>query len=1230
MAASSSASMRVHSHPLSPEQTVISGRRSRAKLDVPETQSSTSYFTLKAQSEQHFDDPGGRESQTLKAGPSRGGGHGDAGARHGRRPNQSLTSLWNGNPKPPVFVISESEELDRKDHSLSSPLLEMLEEHPVKELAQFGPVTTSQVLSTKWHDMSDEQIQTEISRFSTAGSPSETPAHPYHSTLRVLSAALDRLSRARIDLEESRKRLEEKERKRREKSQLLLRELQPSELDVARRMLDTLFADDSEDLEVSKKRSLNSLAESLNEALTDQVPMARSVPMESSTPIAILTPKEVRETVALPDESSLPKNNTPDASSSSDKSSKVRHRGRSESVSSIAASSVKSERSAIGNWMGTWWGKERSEKSTSGRTTPSLSKNEAGASVSPSVEVDAPPVTPGRDAPRVPHVGKGHRRKSHKSVFAALGFSLANSPATAGREGSLSPTDQRSSEPVESPRAIVGSPMHGVFPATPIAPQLTKSLDLPESESAVQTPTGSQDAHHDYPQGVTLKAIVQASRVMTNDPSSILVSREEGASEVIEALALQLVRNARDDGVSLRAKPKEKPNGAKDIHEVKSPKVSMALPASEGATMTLNKALIAQESAKQTAKKSQMLASSFVNPSIGSFIAHQHRKLSSVVGIAAMGGHVNAAKDTSVSPARTNSNATSTQPQSNGKPGSVPLESIVPDTAKPPTHYLSRTYTSVTAKNFKPSIPLPASRLSVRQKDPNVEHFTDRYGFLYDVSQYDVLLLLRATECGNTAPACLTGIKIADRYEDDEWQEDSDERQGKIDVIKDACECSGIPGDAHPATPASRDEPIVCSVENRGESIKSPSLKREPSTVSSRERSSTITSNATSVAKSQTSILTVDSDTPLHGCANTVRHMLAQLTEIHDQNQRTQRKVWDAFLKQRSKVLKPNKSSGQSATTSLGGAAALLGLGTSVEEEELSHSEGLIGFAQMGHSASREERKEFERLLRGGIPLVYRPKVWLECSGGLEMREPGLFQDLLAAKASDDAVLAEIEKDVGRTMPLNVFFGGDGAGVDKLRRVLIAYSRRNPDVGYCQGMNLVASTLLLVYADEEEAFWVLAAIIEHLLPGDFFSPSLLVSRACPLVLLDYVEEMAPKLHAHLNELGVDLPAICFSWFLSLFTDCLPVETLFRVWDILLVDGPDVLFRIALSILLDNEAELLRCGSIPSMYVALESLPTRMWKADKLLQSESDLHNSVLHSDIIKRRNAHVADLKSFM
>ena len=52
---------------------------------------------------------------------------------------------------------------------------------------------------------------------------------------------------------------------------------------------------------------------------------------------------------------------------------------------------------------------------------------------------------------------------------------------------------------------------------------------------------------------------------------------------------------------------------------------------------------------------------------------------------------------------------------------------------------------------------------------------------------------------------------------------------------------------------------------------------------------------------------------------------------------------------------------------------------------------------------------------------------------------------------------------------------------------------------------------------------------------------LLPLHVCPLVLLDYVQESMPKLAAHLVELTINLPMIFFSWFLSLFTDCLPVE-----------------------------------------------------------------------------------------
>jgi hypothetical protein len=318
---------------------------------------------------------------------------------------------------------------------------------------------------------------------------------------------------------------------------------------------------------------------------------------------------------------------------------------------------------------------------------------------------------------------------------------------------------------------------------------------------------------------------------------------------------------------------------------------------------------------------------------------------------------------------------------------------------------------------------------------------------MYDISQYDLLLLIRAKECGNTAPACLTGVKIADREEDNSWPDD-EEAKNAIDIVKGACACDGtgnVPETDVQSLASNHAESVNSTFASDATSFKSSSSK-------SRRRSSVVTSAtgaASAVAtltNSTTSILSVRPDTPRHACPNVISKLLDELTDIHDQRQASRRKEWDVFVKQRIKgrVLSKTVSSGLGIAASAGAgsaAAAILGLGKQGVEDELSHTGGLIGFAQLGLSSNKDERREFDKLVRSGIPLAYRSKVWLECSGALEMREPGHFQDLLAQKPESDGAVHEIEKDVGRTMPLNIFFGGDGVGVNKLRRVLTAYSR---------------------------------------------------------------------------------------------------------------------------------------------------------------------------------------------
>ncbi|KZT27218.1 TBC-domain-containing protein [Neolentinus lepideus HHB14362 ss-1] len=1206
-----------HSHPLSSDDgTSRGGRRTRGNQDSEHTRTATSYFTLKSTESKGALRVG--NSGANWDGSVRGYGKTDKqkALKGGESAENSLTVLWD---RPaPLFIVGSS-----KDSPASPKLTPRRNAEPVNvdvPKSELGSVATAHVLSTKWHEYSDDAIQSAVSSLKAAQPSSDGADNLYHPVIRILSSAVHTLSKARIEFEESRNKLREKEETRRNKAEDLMKNLQPSDQEVVRRVLETLFSDDEQiydkDKAVPKKHSFLSLKESLTEAISDEVGRPSSLPLSIQIPaVPAVNVNEDTATIAT--------SVTTDYGTIFDpQDAKSVH---SEADTASISTNNKLEKAGIGEWMGTWWikGKPRNNRipeAFSPEEPPTDQTNDTRGG------------QPDNLAPSAleQSAGKVNRRKAGKSVFGTLGFSILSpgSAQTGRKRRNQSVTDASvyskqaegdEQESTSGPVSNVPTPTPSPLPSISTGDDVFKAVSI-SSESSIQPQS------EPLIQGSSLRAIVHATRVMTSDARSILIDNGSSTGPLVSQLALDLVRNARDQGLVFKEKPKEKKDKRKlDGETISRPKLGQYKPG-----MTATEVLDDEAGAKRDTtasrhkarKPSIGVSSALSSPIFGSFLTQQQKRLSNMVDAVQ--------RSAGVVPETSNSAQQApgpSAPQLGRKPGSVALDAIIPVGAKPPTQYLSKTYTSLASRDFRPSIPLPnaVSRFSVYHDDENQEPLTDRYGFMYDVSQYDLLLLLRAKECNNTAPACLTGVKIADRHEDNDWSgDDGDSPKDHIEVVRERCDCSGDDLTDSLSTISTRPMSVIADEARSTHSRKSRGTS--PASSRGRPRSSTLTSTAVSTVqtlKSSTLILSINADTPRHVCANTIRRLLSQLTELHDQQQTAQRKEWDAFVNKRRKT-KISKSTAAPVASTAAGAAAVLGLGSAVEEEELSHSEGLIGFAQLGN---RDERKEFDRLIRSGIPLVYRSKIWFECSGALEMMEPGLFRDLLSESDSGSGVGIEIEKDVGRTMPLNIFFGGDGAGVDKLRRVLTAYSRRNPAVGYCQGMNLITSTLLLVHADEEEAFWVLVAIIERILPDEFFSPSLLPSRACPLVLMDYVQEFTPKLHCHLNQLGVDLPAICFSWFLSLFTDCLPVETLFRVWDVFLVDGLDVLFRLALAILRSSEQELLHCESIPAVYVALESLPTRMWQADRLMQLEVELRSSLTHSDIRKRHDTHVTALK---
>ena len=95
-------------------------------------------------------------------------------------------------------------------------------------------------------------------------------------------------------------------------------------------------------------------------------------------------------------------------------------------------------------------------------------------------------------------------------------------------------------------------------------------------------------------------------------------------------------------------------------------------------------------------------------------------------------------------------------------------------------------------------------------------------------------------------------------------------------------------------------------------------------------------------------------------------------------------------------------------------------------------------------------------LYEKGIPEHLRSIMWHISSGSAYKWavKPGYYYELFKETEEYNSMIEIIDKDLHRSFPGHPFFHKK-ENLEKLRRVLVAYSIKNPSIGYCQSMVII-------------------------------------------------------------------------------------------------------------------------------------------------------------------------------
>ncbi|KAK4402092.1 Ecotropic viral integration site 5 protein [Sesamum angolense] len=167
--------------------------------------------------------------------------------------------------------------------------------------------------------------------------------------------------------------------------------------------------------------------------------------------------------------------------------------------------------------------------------------------------------------------------------------------------------------------------------------------------------------------------------------------------------------------------------------------------------------------------------------------------------------------------------------------------------------------------------------------------------------------------------------------------------------------------------------------------------------------------------------------------------------------------------------------------------------------------------------------------------------------------------------------------------------------------VLKAYSVYDRDVGYVQGMGFVAG-LLLLYMSEEDAFWLLVALLKgavHAPMEGLYLVGLPLVQQYLFQLDHLVKEYLPKLGEHFAQEMINPSMYASQWFITVFSYSFPFHLALRIWDVFLFEGVKIVFKVGLALLKYCHDDLVKLP-FEKLIHALRNFPEDAMNPDMLL------------------------------